>query len=113
MGGRSFEPPLGQPGYARLLAESRRPFRTSDGHICVLIYNDKQWRSFFSAIGQPDKLDKDPRFASLASRTRHINELYGEIGEIFARSSTEYWLKLLQEADIPAMPLHEDRTSVV
>src|SRR3546814_4689596 len=48
MGGRSFEPPLGQPGYARLLAESRRPFRTSDGHICVLIYNDKQWRSFRS-----------------------------------------------------------------
>src|SRR3546814_10965043 len=33
MGGRSFEPPLGQPGYARLLAESRRPFRTSDGQI--------------------------------------------------------------------------------
>lgn len=107
MGGRSFEPPLGPPGYARLLAESRRPFRTSDGHICVLIYNDKQWRSFFSAIGQPDKLDRDPRFASLASRTRHINELYGEIGEIFAGSGTGYWLDLLQKADIPAMPMHD------
>ncbi|MCW0234713.1 MAG: CoA transferase [Ferrovibrio sp.] len=107
MGGRSFEPPLGKPGYARLLAAARKPFRTSDGYVCVLIYNDKQWRSFFNAIGQPDKLDKDPRFADLASRTRHIDELYAEIAETIAGRSTEAWLQLLHEADIPAMPLHD------
>ncbi|HEX6959935.1 MAG TPA: CoA transferase [Ferrovibrio sp.] len=107
MGGKSFEPPLGDAGYARLLAPARRPYRTSDGYICVLIYNDKQWRSFFNAIGQPEKLDQDPRFSDLAVRTRHINELYNEIAEIFAGRPTEEWLRLLLDADIPSMPMHD------
>lgn len=107
MGGYAFEPPIGKPGYARLLAAARKPYKTSDGYVCVLIYNDKQWRSFFNAIGQPDKLNKDPRFVSLASRTKHIDELYAEIADTIATRSTEAWLKLLHDADIPAMPMHD------
>src|SRR4029078_9665554 len=41
--GLTFEATSGEPGYARLLA--RRPYATADGYLCVLIYNDKQWRS--------------------------------------------------------------------
>lgn len=107
MGGRAFEPPIGKPGYARLLAAARKPYRTSDGYVCVLIYNDKQWRSFFNAIGETGKLEKDPRFADLASRTKHIDELYAEIAETIAGRSTAAWLKLLHDADIPAMPMHD------
>jgi crotonobetainyl-CoA:carnitine CoA-transferase CaiB-like acyl-CoA transferase len=36
MGGLTFEPPLGPPGYSRMLAPDRRPHRTVDGHICIL-----------------------------------------------------------------------------
>ena len=42
LGGLSFEPQIGEAGYARLIAEHRRPYATSDGYVCVLIYNDKQ-----------------------------------------------------------------------
>jgi crotonobetainyl-CoA:carnitine CoA-transferase CaiB-like acyl-CoA transferase len=106
MGGMSFEPPLGPPGYERLLAPARRPYPTQDGFVCVLIYTDVQWRNFFRAMGREAVLDADPRFASIASRTRHINELYGELAEIIATRTTGEWLALFGELDIPAMPLH-------
>ena len=52
MGGRTFEPPTGPSGYDRVLAEGRRPYRTQDGYLCVLIYNDRQWERFFSIVGK-------------------------------------------------------------
>ena len=44
--GRTFEPPLGEAGYSRVLAPWRRPFPTTDGFICVLAYTELQWRAF-------------------------------------------------------------------
>jgi crotonobetainyl-CoA:carnitine CoA-transferase CaiB-like acyl-CoA transferase len=40
LGGRSFEPPIGEPGYARLMTANRRPYATRDGYVCALIYTD-------------------------------------------------------------------------
>jgi crotonobetainyl-CoA:carnitine CoA-transferase CaiB-like acyl-CoA transferase len=106
LAGLTFEPPLGPPGYARLLAKERRPYATKDGYVCTLIYNDKQWKSFFDLIGKPEVLKTDPRFADLGSRARHIDELYQLVGEILATRTTAEWLEALDEADIPVMPLH-------
>jgi crotonobetainyl-CoA:carnitine CoA-transferase CaiB-like acyl-CoA transferase len=105
-GGRTFDPPLGPTGYSRLLAKERRPYATSDGYICALIYNDKQWASFFALIGRPEVLERDPRFADLGSRSLHIDELYRLVGEILATRTTAEWLAALEQADIPVMPLH-------
>jgi len=106
MGGRTFEPPLGPPGYKRSLSPERVPYRTRDGYISVLAYNDKQWRSFFAAIGRPELPDADPRFADVGSRTVHIDALYALIAEVFSARTTAEWLAILDSADIPAMPLH-------
>jgi crotonobetainyl-CoA:carnitine CoA-transferase CaiB-like acyl-CoA transferase len=106
MGGRTFEPPLGPPGYKRSLSPERVPYRTRDGYISVLAYNDKQWRSFFAAIGRPELPDADPRFADVGSRTVHIDALYALIAEVFSARTTAEWLVILDRADIPAMPLH-------
>ena len=105
LGGLTYEPPLDHGGYARLLSRSRKPYRTSDGYLCVLIYNDKQWRSFFEAIDRTDFLAQ-PRFANHAARTRHIDEIYEEIGAIFQTRTTAEWRELLERADIPVMPMH-------
>ena len=106
LGGRTFEPPLGPTGYARLLAKERRPYATKDGYICALVYNDKQWKSFFALIGRPEVLESDPRFADLGSRAEHIDELYRLVAETLATRTTAEWLVALDQADIPAMPMH-------
>jgi len=105
LGGLTYDPPLDHGGYSRLLSRHRRPYRTRDGYICALIYNDKQWRSFADSIGQPGMLD-DPRFASHAARHQHIDAIYEKVGRIFLGRSTAEWHELLERADIPVMPMH-------
>ena len=45
--GHTFVPPEAPLGYSRLLAPWRRPYKTKDGHICMLAYTDPQWRKFW------------------------------------------------------------------
>ncbi|MCC6946684.1 MAG: CoA transferase [Bradyrhizobiaceae bacterium] len=106
MGGRTFEPPLGKPGYGRLLAPDRRPYRTKDGHVCVLIYNNKEWETFFRAIGQRERFEADPRLSDHAVRTKHYSEVYAILAEIFTTRTSAEWLTLLAEHDIPGVPLY-------
>jgi crotonobetainyl-CoA:carnitine CoA-transferase CaiB-like acyl-CoA transferase len=96
--GLTFEPAQGAPGYARLL--SRRPYATRDGYLCVLVYNDKQWRSFFEAIGRPE-MTADPRYATQSSRAMHIAEIYSELSELMKTRSTAEWMGLFEKADLP------------
>jgi crotonobetainyl-CoA:carnitine CoA-transferase CaiB-like acyl-CoA transferase len=105
LGGLTYDPPLDHGGYARLLSRYRRPYKTSDGYICALIYNDKHWRCFFTAIGQPEFLQQ-PRFANHAARHAHIDEIYQEVGHIFLGRTTAEWRELLEREDIPVMPMH-------
>lgn len=103
MAGLSFDPPLGPPGYARLLTPHRKPYATLDGTLCVLIYNDKHWRSFFAAIGESEGLARDPRFVTHGARATHIDEVYAEVARIMLTRSTADWQALLDAADVPNM----------
>ncbi|WP_298233048.1 CoA transferase [uncultured Azohydromonas sp.] len=105
MGGQTFEPPEGPMGYQRTLTKERRPYATLDGFICLVVYTDKHWRSFFEAIGQPQRFDTDERVQSLRSRTTHAGALYAELAEIMRTRSTADWLELMNRADIPAAPM--------
>jgi crotonobetainyl-CoA:carnitine CoA-transferase CaiB-like acyl-CoA transferase len=101
-GGRSFDPPLGAAGYARVLAPQRKPFRTKDGYVCVLMYNDKQWQGFFRLIGREDLYRDDPRFNSHENRSARIDEVNAFVaGEMLQRTTAD-WLSALMAADIPA-----------
>ena len=102
--GRTFEPPLGPAGYVRMINPERRPYATQDGHIGVLVYNDKHWRRFFELIGRPD-MAADPRYATISGRTDNIQYLYGFLAETFRTKTTRDWERLLAEADIPATAL--------
>lgn len=107
MGGRTFEPPVGEAGYPRLLAPARRPYRTRDGHVCVLIYNNKEWETFFRAIGETERYAADPRLSDHATRTRHYAEVYQILADIFETRTTAEWIALLEENDIPCAPLND------
>jgi len=105
MGGFTFDPPEGPYGYARMLAPNRAPYKTSDGYMCVLIYNDKHWRAFFKLIGQESMFDTDPRFSSHEARSRNIAEVYAFAAEQLKLRTNAEWEKLLREADIPSAPM--------
>jgi crotonobetainyl-CoA:carnitine CoA-transferase CaiB-like acyl-CoA transferase len=106
MQGATFDPPTSAPGYKRTLSPHRRPYATKDGFIAVLPYNDGQWRRFFELAGTWDSLRHDPRFADMASRTANIDALYEMVGAELLNRTTDEWLDLLQQADIPCIRPH-------
>lgn len=109
MAGLTFEPPQGEAGYARLLTTHRKPYATADGMLCVLIYNDKHWRSFFAAIGEIGEaqgLAQDPRFATHGARAANIDAVYAEVARILRTRTTAQWQALLDAADVPHMPMN-------
>jgi len=106
LGGLTFEPPIGPPGYPRLLSHDRRPYATRDGYICAMVYTDRNWRAFLAEIGQPDMFDSDPRFSTIGKRTENISALYAMVSDAMATRTTQQWLDALERLDIPAMPMH-------
>lgn len=107
LGGLTFEPPLDAGGYGRQLSPDRRPYRTRDGYVCALVYNDKQWNAFLAAIGREDLPKKDPRFAGFAARIANIDHVNAELARIFETRTTAEWLALLEAADVPVMPMND------
>src|ERR1700752_2063966 len=106
LGGLTYEPHLDKGGYARHLSRDRRPYKTSDGFISVIVYNDKQWERFFEATGRAD-LRNDPKFATFAGRAGNIDYVYAELARILETKSTAEWMDLLTKADVPVMPMHD------
>ena len=101
--GAMFTPPLGPAIYPRAVARNRRPYRTRDGHISALIYNDKQWSAFVGAV-RPAWAG-DARFATLKQRAAHIETMYALLADTMKERTSQEWLELLQSLEIPAAPL--------
>ena len=101
--GAMFAPPLGPAIYPRAVAPDRRPYRTRDGYISALIYNDKQWSAFVAGVQPP--WASDPRFATLELRARQIDTVYALVADTFKERTTQEWLELFRSLDIPAAPL--------
>lgn len=53
--GAMFDPPLVRTVYPRTVVPNRRPYRTSDGYIAALIYNDKHWNAVQPAWVWPEE----------------------------------------------------------
>lgn len=100
--GALFDPPLGPAFYPRAVAPNRRPYRTSDGYVSALIYNDKHWALFVDAV-KPAWASAE--LATLAQRARQIDAVYGLLAGTFLERTTEEWLTLFRQLGIPAAPL--------
>lgn len=107
--GLSFDPPIGDWGYARMVTPHRRPYATRDGHIAVQVYTDRHWRAFFALAGRPELAD-DPRYADIGARTENIESLYDFLAGVFPTRSTQEWLDAMIEADIPAATMNTPQT---
>jgi len=101
----TFVPPVGKIGYTRLFTPHRRPLKTADGHICMMVITDAQWVRLFDVLEHPE-LASDARFASLDQRAQHIDELYGIVADEFTRRTTSDWQVRLDAADLPNAPMN-------
>ena len=102
--GQHFEPPLSAPGYPRVLAPWRRPYRTADGAVAMMPYTNLHWQRFFTEVGAPE-LARDARFVDIASRTRHIAELLELASGFTERHTTAHWIAVCERLEIPAAPV--------
>jgi len=101
--GAMFDPPLGPAVYPRTVAPNRRPYRTSDGYIAALIYNDKHWNAFVNAVRPAWATDL---YATLELRANQIDTVYGLVAETMLERTTDEWMALFRELEIPAAPLN-------
>jgi crotonobetainyl-CoA:carnitine CoA-transferase CaiB-like acyl-CoA transferase len=106
LGERSFVPPRGESGDARVLNPQGRPLRTKDGWICVSANTNAQAFAFFDAIGRPE-LRHDPRLCSVAARYANVDEYFALRAEALAQRTTAEWLEIFEKADVPAGPVHD------
>jgi crotonobetainyl-CoA:carnitine CoA-transferase CaiB-like acyl-CoA transferase len=105
IGARAFIPPMGDAGYARLLAPDRNPFPTRDGYIAMLPYSTPHWRKFFEAVGRADLAGAD-WVCDPAQRSARIGELYRTVAAITPTKTTAEWLALLKTLDVPSAPVN-------
>lgn len=100
--GAMFTPPLGPAHYHRAASRNRKPYRTADGYVAALIYNDKHWKLFTEAV---KPAWATPDMATLQQRAKQIDTVYSLLGETFLQRTTAEWLELLNALNIPAAPL--------
>ena len=98
--GHNFVPPMGALGYTRVTGAWRRPYKTKDGHLCMMAYTERHWRKFWPAVGKPELCD-DPRFSTIAARSHNVVALYELAGACLAERTTDEWIALLRGLEIP------------
>ena len=101
LNGASFDPPIGEMGFARLLSSMRKPYETKDGYLSVLPYTDANWQDLFELAGREDLKD-DPRFVDLSTRMRNSQEIYEILADIISKRTCAEWQRDLDVAAIPA-----------
>jgi len=79
-------------------------FSASDGQFVLAGGNDKLFRAACESIGRHDLAD-DPEYSTNAKRVANRGSLIRQLNSIFATSSVEHWVGLLQGAGVPAAPV--------
>ncbi len=104
--GATFDPPTGPLGYARQIDPNRQPFPTRDGHISIVPYTDESLQMAFAVLQASDVLDR-PEFATPLQRHASLTLLYAEIARRTPTRTTQEWVRLFNEARVPAMAVRD------
>lgn len=102
---QSFEPPVGPAGDLRLLSPHNQPIKTKDGYVSFTINTDAQVKAFLKITDRAE-LIQDERFSTVANRAKYVLEWFEIRGAALENKTTEEWLKVFRDTDLPAMPCH-------
>lgn len=81
-------------------------FKTKDGKLVALgIVNEEHfWQNFCKTAGQ-EVLLEDSRFSTVKGRTQNKEELSRILTSIFSQKTSEEWLQLFKNVDVPLSPV--------
>lgn len=99
----SYVPPTASPGYyQRQLDPTRQPVKTKDGWIAFAPYLDDRWIRFFNAAGHGYVLERE-ELIDPPTRRANMSIMFEEMARISPERTTDEWLELCREANVPAM----------
>jgi len=79
-------------------------FTTADGHINIAASGQVMYRRLCEAIGATHLLD-DPRFRSMADRSRHRKAMNEELNKVLVARPSGEWIDILNKAGVPCGPI--------
>jgi len=105
MYGETFSPPKGNAFYSRAVSPYKKPYKTRDSYLGVLVYTDKQWDNFLK-ISNNKHLLEDEKFKDMNTRSRNTDYVYQYVEEIMSKKNNSEWIELFTKYDIPFMPIN-------
>lgn len=102
----TFDPPTGDIGYERQLDPTRNPIKTKDGWVIIAPYTDDRWIVTFDLLGAPHELE-DERINNPKGRRANRQYMQERLETYIGAETTEYWLELFNNNDIPVAPVNE------
>lgn len=78
-------------------------YQTKNGYMTVSVMSDKEWQGLCEAVGRTEWLE-DPRFSTPAGRDANVNERLELTQSALLEKTTEEWLELFDEHDVPCAP---------
>ncbi len=80
-------------------------FDAADGKIIIAAGNDSLYVKLMEALGRPE-LAKAGKYLTNDLRLQHMEELKGDIETVLKTKGVTHWIKVLDEAGIPAGPIN-------
>jgi len=91
-------------GTAHRLAAPYQVFATADGWIAIGAANQRNWERLVQVMDRSDLLH-NPLFVTNSDRMEHLPALVDTLTQTLKARTTEAWLQLLKQAEVPAGPV--------
>ncbi|NKB99503.1 MAG: CoA transferase [Pseudomonadales bacterium] len=79
-------------------------YETADGYITAGAVSDAEWRGMCKALDREEWLT-DERFATPRARGMNVKQRLEMTAEVILTNTTAYWLKRLDECEVPSAPV--------
>lgn len=91
-------------GSGNPIAAPYEVYAARDGDLMIAAPNQRLWERVAHTIGIPHLIE-DPRFRTVADRSRHNSELTTEIVAVLAADTVDVWVERLRAAGVPVTPV--------
>jgi crotonobetainyl-CoA:carnitine CoA-transferase CaiB-like acyl-CoA transferase len=88
-------------GSGNPIASPYQCYEASDGDLLLAAPNQRLWQAVVRVLEAPQLLD-DPRFGSVADRSRNRVALEAALNALLRQSTVEHWIARLSAAGVPA-----------